>query len=219
MEGDAELLRDRRLQYETAGLDLTDVAPDPVEQWHRWHREAYTAGVVEPNAMVVATVDADGAPSARTVLVRGVDARGLTFFTNYESPKSHDLAATPSVAAVFLWGDLHRQVRIRGSAERVSEAESDEYFASRPRGSQIGAWASHQSTVIADRRELDESVARVAARFAAEGVVPRPPFWGGWRIVPHEFEFWQGRPNRLHDRLRYRAAGGSAAWRIERLAP
>ena len=153
------------------------------------------------------------------MLVRGVDARGLTFFTNYDSPKSHELAATPSVGAVFLWGDLHRQVRIRGRAERVSEAESDEYFASRPRGSQIGAWASHQSAVIADRRELDDAVARAADRFAGAAVVPRPPFWGGWRIVPHEFEFWQGRPNRLHDRLRYRPEGGSTAWRIERLAP
>jgi pyridoxamine 5'-phosphate oxidase len=219
MERDTELLRDRRLQYESAGLDAADVAPDPVEQWHRWHREAFVAGVQEPNAMVVATVDANGVPSARTVLVRGVDARGLTFFTNYESPKSRDLAANPNVTAVFMWVDLHRQVRVRGRAERVNESESDAYFASRPRGSQIGAWASPQSSVIADRRALDELVARAAARFGDDAVVPRPPFWGGWRIVADEFEFWQGRSNRLHDRLRYRPGAGSAAWRIDRLAP
>jgi pyridoxamine 5'-phosphate oxidase len=218
MERDAELLRERRQQYESAGLDVADVAPDPVEQWHQWHRDAFVAGVPEPNAMVVATVDANGVPSARTVLVRGVDAHGLTFFTNYESPKSLDLTTNANIAAVFLWADLHRQVRVSGRAERVSAAESDEYFASRPRGSQIGAWASPQSAVIADRSELDELVTRAAARFAA-AVVPRPPFWGGWRIVPGEFEFWQGRSDRLHDRLRYRPEPGSAEWRIERLAP
>jgi pyridoxamine 5'-phosphate oxidase len=219
MDRDADLLRDRRSQYETAGIDVDDVAPDPVDQWHRWHREAFAAGVAEPNAMVVATVDATGAPSARTVLVRGVDARGLTFFTNYESPKSRQLDASPHVAAVFLWADLHRQIRVFGRAERISAVESDEYFAGRPRGSQIGAWASPQSTVIADRRALDELVARASARFADAAEVSRPPFWGGWRIVPDEFEFWQGRPDRLHDRLRYRPDAGSGAWRIDRLAP
>lgn len=210
-------IRDRRVQYETDGLDLADLASDPVEQWHRWHNDALDAEVAEPNAMTVSTVDLHDVPDARVVLVRGVDRFGLVFYTNYESAKSRQLNAKPVAAATFAWLDLHRQVKVRGTVERVSERESDDYFASRPRDSQLGAWASPQSEVIDDRAELDRLVE--AQRVAFDGVdqVPRPAHWGGWRLVPDEWEFWQGRPSRLHDRLRYRLV--DEHWRIDRLAP
>ncbi len=213
---DRDPIRDRRVQYETAGLDSADLALDPMEQWHVWHSDALDAGVAEPNAMTVSTVDLHGVPDARIVLVRGADRFGFTFFTNYESVKSHQLTARPIAAATFGWLDLHRQVRVRGSVERVSDHESDAYFASRPRPSQIGAWASPQSEVIRDRHELSQLVVEAEQRFAGERV-PRPPHWGGWRLVPEEWEFWQGRPSRLHDRFRYRLVDDD--WEIKRLAP
>ncbi len=218
MDSDAERarVRDRRIQYEADGLELADLSPVPMQQWHLWHTQAFDASVPEPNAMVVSTVDVHGAPDARLVLVRDADRHGFTFFTNYESAKSQQLSARPVAAATFSWLELHRQVRVRGSVERVSDRESDEYFASRPRASQLGAWTSPQSEVLRDRHELMDLYLDQERRFAGKEV-PRPAHWGGWRIRPNEWEFWQGRPSRLHDRFRYRPAGD--AWRIDRLAP
>ena len=209
-------LADRRSEYETAGLDVGDVDPDPIAQWWTWYGQAESAGVTEPNAMVVSTVDADGIPDARVLLARGADADGFNFFTNYDSAKSQQLDGQPVGALVFAWLQLHRQVRVRGRIERATAQESDDYFASRPRGSQIGAWASPQSRVLADRADLERRVAEIEDRFDGS-VVPRPPGWGGWRLHHDVVEFWQGRPSRLHDRLRYRRE--AEHWVIERLAP
>jgi pyridoxamine 5'-phosphate oxidase len=215
-------LRDRRVQYETAGLDRSDLDDDPVRQWHHWYDDAVEAGLAEPNAMTVSTIDGDGLPDSRLVLVREVTDTGLTFFGNYESAKGRQLAEQPRAAVVFPWIGLHRQVRARGSVEQVPAHESDDYFASRPRESQLGAWASTQSEPLADRAELETALARVAERF--DGVeVPRPAHWGGWRIVAVSWEFWQGRPSRLHDRFRYDepSSPGRAGcrWTITRLHP
>lgn len=212
----SDSIRDRRVQYETAGLDVDDVYADPMLQWQRWHDDAFDAGVAEPNAMTLSTVGLDGAPDARVVLARGADERGFAFYTNYSGAKSRQLDAKPVASAVFAWLDLHRQVRVRGTVERATVEESDDYFASRPRESQLGAWASPQSEVIADRSVLEARVTALRAEFGSDPI-SRPGFWGGWRLVPNEWEFWQGRPSRLHDRLRYSRSAGP--WQIDRLAP
>jgi len=206
-----------RRDYAARGLVEDDVLADPLAQFERWFEDARTAGIFEPNAMTLATVGEGGQPAARVVLLKGLDPRGLAFFTNFDSRKAREIAANAKGALVFWWGPLARQVRFEGPIERTADAEAEAYFASRPRGSQIGAWASAQSQVIASRSALQEAAEACERRFA-EGAVPRPPFWGGFRLVPVRAEFWQGQTDRLHDRLRYRrdADGG---WRIERLAP
>jgi pyridoxamine 5'-phosphate oxidase len=208
---------DLRRDY-TAGRPLleSDVLPDPIEQFARWFGDATDAGIVDANAMTLATADSSGAPSARIVLLKGFDARGFVFFSNYNSRKGRELAANPRAALVLYWQPLERQVRIEGTIERTSREESEAYFRTRPPGAQIGAWVSQQSETIASREELDRRADDLQARFAA-GPIPLPDFWGGYRLVPTAIEFWQGRSSRLHDRLRYlRTATG---WTLRRLAP
>ena len=205
-----------RVEYKRAALSERDAPSDPFDLFTRWFDEAVAAAIPEPNAMTLATVDAAGRPTARIVLMKGVDARGVVFHTNYDSRKGRDLAGNPRAALLFFWVELERQVRIEGTAERVSPEDSDAYFAARPRGSQISAWASPQSAAVADRAWLEARVAGFEASFAT-GAVPRPPNWGGMRVVPDRFEFWQGRASRLHDRLAWSRQGDR--WTIERLAP
>lgn len=209
-------LADRREEYDVGTLELTDMLSDPIAQWQAWFDAAVSATVHEPNAMVVATVDAGGWPHARNLLVKGADEHGFVFFTNYESAKADELEHSGRVSLLFSWLEMHRQVRVVGTVSRTSETESDAYFDSRPRGSQIGAWSSPQSDLIEDRSVLEAAVEAVTTRFEG-GPVTRPPFWGGYRVSPVMFEFWQGRPSRLHDRIRYRYQDGE--WQLERLAP
>lgn len=205
-----------REEYETAGVVRADLAADPLAQFERWFDEAHEAGVYEPNAMVLSTVDTEGAPDSRVVLLKGLDSDGLVFYTNYRSAKAAQIDTAGAAALNFAWLPLHRQVRLRGTVDRVDPARSDEYFAQRPRGSQIGAWASQQSSVAVDRGAIEAAFAAADTRFD-DDPIDRPPHWGGFRLRPTEVEFWQGRRNRLHDRLRYRRDEGE--WVIERLQP
>jgi pyridoxamine 5'-phosphate oxidase len=210
-------LADLRRDYTRAGLSEADLLTDPLAQFQRWFDEAQRAELAEPNAMSLTTVSADGQPSSRIVLLKHVDARGFTFFTNYEGQKGVEIAANPRVGLLFYWAELERQVRITGRANQVSREESESYFRRRPRLSRLAAWVSRQSTKIPGRAVLEAELQRLEARYPGEDI-PLPPYWGGYLVTPHELEFWQGRPNRLHDRLRYRR-DGDAPWRIERLAP
>ncbi len=214
-------IADVRREYARSGLDERDLAADPIEQLQLWLAEAAAADPHDWTSMVLATADREGRPSARVVLLKGCDARGLVFYTSYESRKARELAENPRAALVFYWSAFDRQVRVEGTVERTSREESEAYFRSRPRGAQVGAWASRQSGVIASREFLELAVGEVAQRF--EGAeVPLPESWGGFRLRPERVEFWQGRPDRLHDRLRYRRLPDEAsdgAWIVERLSP
>jgi pyridoxamine 5'-phosphate oxidase len=205
-----------RREYTRAGLREADASPDPIEQFREWFDQALGADLYEPNAMTLATATPDGRPSARIVLLKGFDDLGFVFYTNYESRKGSEMEDNPRAALVFHWNELERQVRVEGTVSRVSAEESDAYYASRPRGSRLGAWASEQSRVSDGRETLERRLEELEAEYG-EGEIPRPPYWGGYRVEPEAVEFWQGRENRLHDRLLYRRERGG--WRIERLQP
>jgi len=210
-------IADIRREYARARLDETHVSPDPVVEFDRWFTQAREAKALEPNAMTLATATREGAPSARIVLLKGYDERGFVFFTDYRSRKGTELEQNPQASLVFFWPELERQVRIIGTVERTSAQESEEYFRTRPRGSRLGAWVSHQSRVIPSRAQLESGLRQVKERFPTDDV-PLPPHWGGYRLRPQEVEFWQGREDRLHDRIRYlRKKGGG--WQLERLSP
>ena len=209
-------LAELRREYALAALHEAGIHADPIRQFEAWFADAVAAQVPEPNAMTLATTSRDGVPSGRIVLLKGVDADGFVFYTDYRSRKAAELAENPLAALVFLWKEIERQVRVSGAVTRVPPAESEAYFRSRPLGSRLGAWASHQSSVIASREELEERLRTVSARFI-DADVPLPPHWGGFRVVPDELEFWQGRPDRLHDRLRYQRT--PEGWTVARLSP
>ena len=213
----AHHLRALREEYTLGGLDEADLDPDPLAMLRRWVHDAVAADLRDATAMVVSTVSAEGRPSSRTVLCKGIDT-GLVFYSNYSSRKGEELAGQPWCAVLFPWYQLQRQVRVEGRVEKVSEEESAAYFATRPRASQLGAWASPQSRVVDDRAALDRKYAEVEARFEGREV-PLPPFWGGYRVLPERLELWQGRAGRMHDRLRYTAVPTRDAWHVQRLAP
>jgi pyridoxamine 5'-phosphate oxidase len=213
---DPDELAALRREYGDSGLDQPDLAPDPVTMFRRWMHDTVAAGLHEPNAMVLATVSPEGRPSSRMVLLKGVDDRGFVFFSNYDSRKGGELATNPRAALLFPWHDLQRQVRVEGSVEQLPEQESAAYFATRPRGSQLGAWASPQSEEVSSRDHLEQRYAEVEQRFA-DAEVPLPPHWGGYLVRPEVVEFWQGRRGRMHDRLVYRRTG--EGWETVRLAP
>ena len=213
---DMELAGLRR-HYTKGGLAERDLHPNPIEQFRRWFAQSQEAHLPEPNAMTLATASADGIPSARIVLLKGVDEDGFVFFTNYESQKGEELGENPHAALVFYWAELERQVRIMGGVTKTSREESEEYFAKRPVESQLGAWASEQSTVIPNRRSLEDQLTALGKWYEGQEI-PAPPYWGGYRVSPETIEFWQGRPNRLHDRLVYTLDDGGK-WEIDRLAP
>jgi pyridoxamine 5'-phosphate oxidase len=216
MPNDAESIAGLRRNYEKFALNEADVAADPIEQFGRWFEDAKAANVIEPNAMTLATADATGAPSARIVLLKNFDGTGFNFYTNKSSPKGQAIKANPRACLVFWWPPLERQVRIDGTITDVSHEEAEAYFHSRPVASQLGAWASRQSRVLESREPLERSYAEYAAKYAGKQV-PMPDFWGGYHLNPTSIEFWQGRPSRLHDRLRYVRVEGK--WKIERLSP
>ncbi len=205
-----------RAEYQRQSLSEQDVAKDPIQQFDKWWADALNSQITEVNAMTLATATQEGKPSARIVLLKGYDKAGFVFFTNYNSRKGNELLQNPHACLIFFWKELERQVRIEGIVSKVSEAESDAYFASRPVGSRIGAWSSPQSSVIADRKILEENVIKYAKQF--HDIVPRPPHWGGYIVKPQLIEFWQGRPSRLHDRIQY-TIQENGSWKIERLAP
>jgi pyridoxamine 5'-phosphate oxidase len=210
-------IADLRREYNRDGLNEADVDPDPIRQFGAWLRQALAAQVPDPHAMTLATVGPDGRPSARIVLLRAFDATGFTFHTNYESRKGRELTANPHAALLFFWPELERQVRVEGTVTHISEAESDDYFRTRPMGSRLSAWASRQSEPVPDRPALEQRVVELAREYQGREV-PRPPFWGGLRLRPDVIELWQGRPNRLHDRLCYRRVAPEG-WKMERLSP
>lgn len=208
-------IADLRQEYMRDGLAEADADPDPFAQFRRWMQDALAAGVPLPNAMTLATTTPAGAPDARVVLLKGIEHDAFVFFTNYDSRKGRELTARPEACLVFLWAELERQVRVEGRVAILPPVDSDTYFASRPLGARLSAWASHQSEPVADRKALEDALGEIERRYGDHP--PRPPHWGGYRVVPQAIEFWQGRANRLHDRLRYRPQGGR--WTIERLAP
>lgn len=211
-------IADLRLDYKLQSLDIQDVSENPMEQFNVWFQEALQSDLREPNAMVLATSDKSNMPSARVVLLKGVSERGFVFFTNFESKKGQELEENPKAAVVFNWLELERQIRIQGLVEKISDEEATTYFQSRPKGSQIGAWASPQSQVIANRAILEQNQSEFEAEYASENILPKPPHWGGYRVVPQTIEFWQGRSSRLHDRIFY-TLQEDFTWKIVRLAP